>query len=187
MTGLSLISPVGNNFIKDWPAQNIINTDAIDAYAGKALTGSPLNSYTPQLQANGTNPNLGTTGAINQGFYYQIWDWIYAWGEFRFGSAGTNVGAGTYFVSLPFAADVSIVGNNITAATGSIVGTGLIFDASTDGGKRPLVCQLRTTTDIEFMRPNGDTGSEFVNSGSPVTWTNGDGVSWCAQYRRLTT
>lgn len=184
--GLNLISPVGNNFIKDWPAQNINNTDSIDAYAGKALLGSQVIPYTPQLQANGSNPNLGV-GGINQGFYYQIWDWIYAWGEFRFGTSGFSLGSGTYFVSLPFTADTSIVGNNITAATGAIVGNGILFDASTDGGKRPLICQLRTTTDIEFMRPNGDTGSEFVNSGSPVTWTNGDGVSWTAQYRRLTT
>lgn len=182
----NLVSPVGANFIKDWPAQNIINTDAIDSYAGNSLVGAALTPYTPQLHANVTDPNLGT-GGINQAFYYRIWDWVYAYGEFRFGSSGTNVGSGTYFISLPFPADTSIVGSGVIAGSGSIIGTGLIFDASTNSGKRPLVCQLRTSTDIEFMRPTGDTGSEFANSGSPVTWTNGDGISWMVNYRRLTT
>ena len=182
---IDLFSPVGANFIKDWVAQNINNCEIIDADAGPCLVGQALTAYTPQLSTNtGTNPVLGVGGFI-RGYYYRIWDQVYSWGEFRFGSSGTSLGSGSYLVSTPLPADVSIVGFATTPGFGSLIGDGLLWDQSTDSGKRPLVVQLRTANLIEFARPVGDTGSELVNSGSPVTWTNQDGVSWAISYKRL--
>src|SRR5438045_1348862 len=109
MMALDLFSPVGANFIKDWPAENTNNCEAIDAFAGACLLGQPLTSYTPQLSANAVDPVLGVGGFI-RGYYYRIWDQIYSYGEFRFGSSGTNLGSGSYLVSVPLPADISIVG-----------------------------------------------------------------------------
>lgn len=179
---LSLVNPVGANFIKDWPATQAVNAESIDAFAGPCMIGSPLNSYTPQLHANGSDPNLGV-GGFTRGHYYRIWDQIYSWGEFRFGSSGTSVGSGTYIITLPFPADTTFVGAAPTPGGTSIVGNGLQWDNSADTAKRPLVVQLRSATEIEFLNPISE-AVELVASGAAITWTNGDGISWFVQYKR---
>lgn len=184
---LPLISPVGSNFIKDFPAQNAVNLDAIDSYAGPSLITHPLTAYTPILHARdaGPDPVLGTGGVI-QGFYYRIFDLIYTWGEFRFGTAGTSFGTGVYTITIPFPADDGIVSANATSARGAVVGDGLLWDDSTDGGKRQLIAQLRTNTEVQFQVGNGVGGGfELVNSGGPITWAINDGMSWWLTYKRL--
>ena len=181
---LSLVSPVGANFIKDWSGQNTINCDLIDAYAGQSVIGFGLTGYTPSLSATTTAPTLGTGGFI-RGYYYRIWDQIYSWGEFRFGTTGMNVGNGNYGISLPLAADVGVVGASPNSGSGAAIGNGLLWDASANSGKRPLLVQLKDSVTIEFYHPVGDAGLNHVYSGSPVTWTNGDGISWFVQYKRL--
>lgn len=182
---LSLFSPVGANFIKDWPAENTTNCNTIDTAAGPCLLAQPLTTYAPVLKSTTTDPILGVGGII-RGFYYRVWDQIYSWGEFRFGSSGINIGSGPYIISLPVPADISLVGATSFPGGASTVGNGLLWDNSTDAGKRPLVCQLRDDSNIQFHHPTGDAGSELVNSGSPVTWTNSDGISWAIAYRRAT-
>lgn len=180
---LALLSTLGSNFIKDFPAANTANCDSIDTYAGPCTVGAALTGYTPQLHATSSDPILGT-GGFTRGYYYRIWDAVYTWGEFRFGSAGTNIGSGNYFITLPLPADISVVGATSFPGGASLVGNGLLWDQSTDSGKRPLVAQLRSGTDLQFHFPVGET-SEVVASGSAVTWTNGDGVSWFASYKRV--
>lgn len=181
---LDLISPVGSNFLKDFPAQNATNCDRLDTLAGQALTSHSLSTYTPVLKGSTTDPTLGT-GGYTLGVYYRIWDWVYTWGEFRFGTAGINVGSGIYSVTLPFNADNNYVSSNATPARGSILGESLVWDDSTDSGKRPGVCQLSDVNTIVFYRPIGDTNSEFIYSGGPITWAINDGVAWSARYRRI--
>lgn len=180
---ITLNSPVGSNFIKDWPALNATNCDIIDDAAGPCLVGQPLTPYTPVLKGTTTDPVLGTNGILH-GFFYRAWDQIYCWGEFRFGTAGINIGSGVYTVSIPAAADGSLIGSTSFPGGGSVVGNGIVWDASTDSGKRPLVAQLRDNFTLQFMHPTGDSGSELINSGSPVTWTFSDGVSWSVAYKR---
>src|SRR5260370_37137024 len=96
---LSLQTPAGINFIKDWSSQNAVNCDLMDAYAGPYA----IQTYVPILTAVTTNPVLGSTGTIT-GFYYRLFDQIYTWGEFKFNGTGSNKGAGTYIITLPFKA-----------------------------------------------------------------------------------
>src|SRR5215208_3695550 len=106
MMVLSLETPLGNNFLKDWPTQNTENCDLIDDFAGPCLVSHALGSYTPVLTATTTNPSLGTGGALT-GKYYKIFDQVWIWGEFRFG-VGAAIGSGTYQISIPFRAKTNL-------------------------------------------------------------------------------
>lgn len=181
---LNLTSTPGSSFIKDYPAQNAVNCNAIDSYMGPCLTTQPLQSYTAQLTGSSIDPTLGA-GGYSIGYYYRFMDWVYAWGEFRFGTSGTAPGTGIFAVNLPLIADISLVSSNGTPARGSIVGDGFLWDDSSDAGKRPLSVQLFTPTSVCFLRTLGDTSSEFIYSGSPITWTINDGLTWSARYRRI--
>src|SRR4051812_7433600 len=107
---LTLISPVGSNFIKDFPDQNASNCDEIDVYAGPCLTSHALRSVSPVVSATVTPPTLGT-GGFSNAYYYQIFDQIYMWGEWRFGTAGIAVGSGIYTLTLPFNVASNLGGN----------------------------------------------------------------------------
>lgn len=181
---LSLVTPIGSNFIKDWPSQNQVNCDLIDGYAGPSLHTHPINSYTPQVLSTTTAPTLGTGGLI-RGFYYRIFDQIYTWGEFRFGTAGISAGSGIWSVSLPFAATSPISGGNGTMARAPILGNGFIWDDSAAATRMPLIVQLRSSTEIQFgVKMGSGAGAEGVGSTIPITWAINDGIMWSARYKR---
>lgn len=185
---LSLVTPLGSNFIKDFPFQNTENCDAIDAYAGPCLTTHNLQAWTPQLQGTSNNPVLGT-GGFNRGFYYKIFDQVYVWGEFRFGSSGMSVAlSGTWLMTLPFAVE------NLTGINGTIfgssptVGTGIIWDDSTGGNRLPLTVHLRSSNTVVFgFRMTSGAGSREVSNVAPpvLTWAALDGITWCARFKRV--
>lgn len=181
---LSLVTAVGSNFLKDFPSQNAVNCDAIDAFAGPCLTSDSLQSYTPILTAVTTNPTLGTAGFI-RGFYYQIWDQIWTWGEFRFGTASINAGSGIYMVTLPFEAN-TLLGASVSLGAAPVVGNGLVWDNDAAGGRRPITSNLRTSTQLMFGVPM-DLGlaNREVQHNSPITWAINDGIIWSAKYQRV--
>lgn len=182
--GISLITPTGANFIKDFPSQNTVNLDRIDEYAGPCLTSDVLTTYTPQLTGVTSNPTLGTGGII-RGFYYRIFDQIYTWGEFKFGTAGVAVGSGAYLISLPFAAK-SNLGASGTFGLAPAVGNAFLYDDSLVAGRQLALSFLRTTTQIMFaVKMNSGAGSSEVGSGGPIAWAINDSISWCARYQRL--
>jgi hypothetical protein len=180
---LSLITPADSDFIKDFPAQNAVNCDVIDSYAGASLTTSPLQTYVPQLTAFTTNPSLGVGGTI-VGYYYEIFDQIYTWGSFRFGTSGISIGTGTYMVSLPFPAQ-TIVGVNTAMGSAPCVGVGLVHDEDTSSGRLPVTAHLRTTSQMAFAFKN-DSGFAFrdVRDAGPIVWAINDGMNWSARYTR---
>ncbi len=183
---LSLTTPVGSNFIKDWPAQNEINCDLIDSYAGQCLPTHDLGIYTPQLLGSSTNPSLGTSGngARANGYYYRIFDQVYVWGEIRFASSGISIGSGFYSVTLPFTATTGI-GANATMARGLIVGNGFVYDNSAAGSRQPVVAQLRTTDSIHFgVRNNSGGVTELMTEANPIAWAVSDGLLWHVRYKR---
>lgn len=180
---LSLTSPVGSDFIKDFTSINTVNCDAIDDYAGPCLTSDALQSWTPQLTAVTTSPTLGT-GGFTRGFYYKIFDQIYIWGEFRFGTAAIAAGSGTYIMSLPFAAK-----GNSGFFGGSIgetppVGVGVIWDDSSTAGKQPLSVHLRTANTLMFGVHMGGATARELNDAVPLTWAINDGITWSCKYQR---
>jgi hypothetical protein len=177
---LALISPVGSNFIKDFPAQNTVNCDLIDGYAGPYA----LQSYTPAITAVTTNPVLGATGVIT-GYFYEIFDQIYSWGEFKFNGAGSNKGAGTYRITLPFKAK-SVFAANGSSGRGPIIGSGLAYRASVGSDRQPIVVQLETVTTMMFnIRADTAFGARAVSgTDTPFAWANGDGLKWNVRYQR---
>lgn len=178
---LSLVTPVGSNFIKDWPSQNAINCDLIDEYAGPYA----IQSYTPVFTGSVANPVLGTGGVLT-GKYYRIFDQIFAWGEFKFGT-GFNKGSGTYEMTLPF--DVhSIIAPSVGSGGGPILGSGHLWDDSSSTGRQPLTVQLRTVNKImfSFRMDSGMAGRAVDGLDSPITWAIGDGIKWNARYQRAT-
>lgn len=178
---LSLVNPTGPEFIKDFPFQNEQNCDAIDEFAGPCLTTHSLNSYTPVLGATTTNPTLGA-GTV-RGKYFRIFDQIYVWGEFRFGT-GFTAGSGIYTMNLPFPAK-TIMGSNVLLGSAPIIGGGTSWDASASTGRHPLAVYLRTDSLVQFVlrTASGLVARECTNA-NPVIWEVNDGITWCARYQR---
>jgi hypothetical protein len=181
---LTLISPLGSNFLKDFPAQNTTNLDRIDAYANASLTTHPMKTFTPGIKASTTDPILGT-GSINHANYYEIFDQIYMWGEFRFGTSGINVGSGVYIVQMPFNMDTA---NNANTDIGyaSVIGTAATFDFSSINGSFPLLTHLRAPNQLMFsVRMNSGLGNREVRESGLLAWATQDGISWNARFKRV--
>ena len=180
---VSLITPGSSNFIKDWPGQNAHNMDEIDEYAGPCLTSHPLQSYTPILKADTTDPVLGTNGFI-RGHYYTIFDQVYTWGEFRFGTAGINAGMGLYYVTLPFPVN-NLLGYTNTPASAPIVGSASAFDADNNANRLPMTCHIRASNQLFFgLRFNSGFAFRELRETGYVPWAINDGATWFARYQR---
>jgi len=177
---LSLETPAGANFIKDWSSQNSDNCETIDAYAGPYA----IQTYIPILTAVTTPPVLGATGVIT-GFYYRIFDQIYSWGEFKFNGAGSNKGAGTYIITLPFKAKTVFPPSDLSGE-GPVIGNGMTYQASLASGRQPVIVQLRTVNSMMFnIKADTAFGTRAVSgTDTPFAWANGDGVKWFVKYQR---
>lgn len=182
MTLLPLISPTGSNFMKDFPSQHAVNMNLMDAYVNSSLTSHPLKSYIPLFTATTTNPTLGTGSQILRAVYYEIFDQIYTWGEFRFGTSGFNAGSGTWGMSLPFPAK-STIGNNSNSGLMQAIGVGSVWVNAVFNNIQPVTVHLRDSTTVQFTTRIGLSAREVSNS-HPVTWAVQDGITWFAHYQR---
>lgn len=179
---INFMTPVGSNFVKDWPSQNNVNVDLIDNYAGPCLITQPVSTYTPVLTASVTNPVMGT-GATAIGRYYKIFDQIYVWGEVRFGSTGATFGSGTYQISLPFRAKTNISSGS-PYSTPICVGNAVAFKVA--GTPIPAV-SLLGNPDYLIFQVKMSTATREVNPTSPFVWAGGspgDGLMFHAKYQR---
>lgn len=183
---LPLLSPPSNTFLKDWPAYNQFNCGEIDDYAGPCLPSHGLQTYNPQLTATSSNPVLGTGGSIT-GYYYKIFDQVWVWGEFRFGSSGASGGTGTWLITLPFIA-TNFLGFSTTIGQAPVVGNGYFWDASASTSRFPLTVHLRNSTQMMFgfRMDSGGAGRELSGS-NPAAVAASDGVTWAAKFQRITT
>jgi hypothetical protein len=186
---LNLESPVGSNFLKDFTSLHAVNSDDIDNFAGPCLVTHPIQTYVPSLTSSGTQPVLGT-GNVIVGKYYKIFDQIFTWGEFRFGTTGASAGTGEFRISLPFKAKTNISsGNPYTVPIA--VGSAHAFNTLTDASRQPLVPQI-ATPDYLIFSVKMSTGGASRRAGNliPFTWsgaTPGDGIMWGIRYQRDTT
>lgn len=181
---LPLITPQGANFIKDFPAQNAVNLNAIDAYAGPCLTTHGLQSFSPGLLGSTTNPVLGT-GGFSSARYYRIFDQVHMWGEFRFGTSGFSVGSGIYSLILPFTVN-SVIGVGGSFGFSPVVGVGSVYDASLNAGRVPVTVHLKSTTEIMFgVRMGSGLGNREVRDSGYITWAASDGISWNARFQKV--
>ncbi len=186
MTLLPIINPVGSDFLKDFPAQNAVNMNLFDAYANSCLTTHPLKSYTPIFTVSTANPVIGTGGpAVLRAVYYEIFDQIYTWGEFRFGTTGASSGNGTWGMSLPFTAkaNMSIGGNS---GFMPIIGLGSIWCQGTAANRQPVTVHLRDTTTLQFtVKLNSGAAQRELTHNAPIAWAPQDGLNWFAHFQRL--
>lgn len=185
---LPLQTPIGSNFLKDFPAVHSVNNGLIDAYTGTPLTTHGLGTYTPQLKASTNNPTIGTGGiAVLRGFYYAIFDQVWTWGEFRFGTTGASGGTGLYSITLPFTV-LSVVGISPGLSIGAqpVVGTGSVWSNATPANRQPVTTHLKSLTEIQFsVKMNSGAPSREVASNSPFGWSPSDGMVWNARYQRV--
>lgn len=182
---LSLISPIGGNFLQDFPEQNSVNLDRIDAYANASLTSHPLKQYTPIFTAAGGGFTIGTGGpAVMRAFYYEIFDQIHLWGEFRFGTTSPNAGSGVWSATLPFNAK-SLIGPSTTLGAAPVIGNGSIYCNSTANNRQGVTVHLRTANTIMFgARINAGGGGRELTGSFPIAWAPQDGMHWYARFQR---
>jgi hypothetical protein len=175
-----LLSVASSDFIKNFPLNHGVNMDRIDDWAGP----SSVQSYTPELTASVTNPTLGTGGSIS-GRYIEIFDFIFTWGEFRFGTSGHNQGSGTFEITLPFPA-ASVASPSQASGAGPQLGTSRLWDNSSGSTRTSHSVQLRSSTKIMFsVKYDSGAGGRALGSGIPFAWDVSDGMNWCAKYKRL--
>ena len=70
------------------------------------IAGSSFGSwtaYTPTLTAVTTNPTLGSTGKIEDGYWTQVGKTVFFNLRLQFGTSGVSTGSGSYTVTLPVA------------------------------------------------------------------------------------
>lgn len=139
-------------------------------------------SYTPQLTADTTNPNLGS-GATRFGLYRELGDVVDLWITIIFGT-GSTAGAGRYVISLPTAVsnDLRVSGGG---GQGSIVGHGYVRDNGTLNNSQPVQAHLLSRTggpsgvgEIQMFHGVG----YDVSAGSPFTFTDNDAISLQLRY-----
>lgn len=180
---LPLISPVGSDFLKNWPAQNAVNCDLFDARAGECLTSHALGTYIPIWTATATSPTLGTGGTI-AGYYYAVFDQIYTWGEMTLGS-GAARGSGTYEITLPFRAKSLLAVGGSLVTSPPVIGNGQAYDVSDVTERQPLLTVLRSSTTMAFSVRMGTAGAiRRVTESIPFLFNAGDGLMWSARYQR---
>lgn len=142
-----------------------------------ALQVTEQGTYTPTLTAATTNPNLGSTGSI-VGSWHRAGNKVDAWIRIHFDGTGVDAGAGIYEISLPFAADTSILNASTIAANGDCVGEAALNDVSA-GVTAHGICQLRDPARIGIVTGQTASGGNQVNSTSPwgAAWATGDRIA----------
>ncbi len=179
---LSLIDPLSSNFLRDFPGQNAVNLDEIDDRAGPSLATHGLRSFVPALSATTTAPNIGGAGSSNLAYYYKIWDHVYCWGQFVFGT-GFSAGSGTYTVGIPFEVD-NVIGTSTSLGQCPVIGQGWINDASAAAARVPVTVHYRQGNQLMFgLKLTSGSGARDLRDSGFITWAVGDGVAWSAQFK----
>lgn len=141
-----------------------------DFSSGDVLTAADLNaigeftSYTPALEASGTNPTYSTA----TGVYYEMNEIVFV----RFTISGiTSAGSGTYYVTMP----TDIVGDLFPNAFGLVEDSGIgrypiIGGKSASGARRVFWTQC--------------SNNATVSHNTPISWTSADSLVGTVIYRK---
>lgn len=113
-------------------------------------------SFTPVLTATTTAPNMGTTSSV-RGAYVVMGGLCIGRGAIQQGGTGSNVGAGTWLMSLPVAAAY--------ATNRQAVGKGLWYRASAPYSSAIFHGTLKLD-DATHVRLTGTNGSSDLGSGT---------------------
>jgi len=126
-------------------------------------SGLNWNSYTPELTAATTDPNLGS-GETAEGRYWQVGNTVFVNINIIFGSS-PNEGSGAYEVSVPANIDSAV-------SSTAVVGSGYIVDSS--AGDRVVVVAHRYGANT--VRVVQSDSNDWVKATVPWTWAQSDAI-----------
>jgi hypothetical protein len=132
-------------------------------------------TYTPTLQATTTNPTLGT-GAVAAGHWWRSGHWIEGFARFEFGTS-MNAGSGTYYISVPFQPDITLMGSSGTGGAAQRCAFGRVRDLDTGANSNTVVGQFRTESGTHYLWFSTNGSINSVSHNSPVPWATGDLIS----------
>lgn len=150
-------------------------------FAGQTISADDLynldvtGTYTPELTAVTTDPNLGANGTA-VGWWHRNGRWIYGEARFVFSGAGLDPGSGVLLVSVPFEADASVQVASLSVAAGTHVGSGYISDASTAANRQGVFPYLRTFSPTQVSMRTLTNGNSVTHN-LPFTWAEDDKIS----------
>jgi hypothetical protein len=130
-------------------------------------------TYVPTLTASTTNPTLGTGGNLTQaGWWKRVDDLIIGGALIRFGTTAPAAGSGTYYISLPFAANTAFHAASDSTGLGSALGIGGLRDNSVPTAD---LCQVQLAAAGNTVMMRSTTGT--VTAGGPWAWAASDALS----------
>lgn len=132
-----------------------------------------VQSFTPDLTATTTNPNLGNGSIV--GRYRQTVDVVEAWIWLQFGGTGETSGDGVYELSLPVDADTTLLVASASAGEGQNVGGGNCRNVSTPGDSQQLAAFLASASTVRMMAVDSNTVQNSQPFGEP--WGEDDSLS----------
>lgn len=142
-----------------------------DAAVTAAKLSLPYIAYVPVWSSSGTQPAIGN-GTIS-GRYVQVGKLVHVRGDLALGGTSSG-GTGTYFISLPVAANTS---------GSSQLGAIRILDSSTGNQGTGVLARLISSTTFDMVYPATLHGSSSVVAASaPWAWAPSDSISWNFTY-----
>lgn len=152
-----------------------------DPFAGKTVNADwayyldTPGTYTPELFASSTDPNLGADGSIS-GHWHRNGHLITAWIYILFSGTGLSPGSGIYEITLPFDADTSIMTATSSFGRSSTLGSANLRDNSSVSGSTIGSTML---SDVDRFRIGNEAGgtNRNVADDEPFTWAEGDSIS----------
>lgn len=183
---IDLYTPTPTDFMKDFPARHEVAMNVIDDYAGPCLTTHALPIHVPVFASVGGTLASEGTNPTKRDYYYKIFDNIYVWGEFRFGTSASGGASNTvYTVTLPFNVDTTLTPST-NIGTAPIVGEGCIFEDGSANNRFPLTVHLRTNNVLMFgFKFNSGQAIRELGNPTLITWSAADGFTWNARFKRL--
>jgi hypothetical protein len=129
-------------------------------------------SFTPSYTTNGTQPVLGTGGAIESEYTLFNGKYCNYRGSFKYGTSGVTIGTSVYSVSLPFTVSSAL------SASSAAVGAVLMRDASGPGFYAGVCYVQSSGSTMSFVT---GTGGQVTNN-TPFAWAVSDSLSWEITY-----
>src|SRR5690625_123320 len=107
-------------------------------------------TYTPQLTATETNPNLGSTGKA-AGLWVRVGRMVNVWGVFEAGGSSMSSGSGYLRVSLPVPALESFYNVSPNLGSGPPIGHGRLRISGSSSNVRNLYAQINSYDGLVFF------------------------------------
>jgi hypothetical protein len=148
------------------------------ALVGQLVDADDLNAldsqgtYTPTLGATTTNPTLGS-GSTAVGHWWRSGHWVEGYARFEFGTS-MNAGSGTYYISVPFQPDISIMEASTTGGAAQRCAFGRVRDLGTGANSNTVVGQFRDESGTHYLWFSIDGSNNAVSNTAPIPWATGD-------------